>query len=29
MELLKRYIDYDFIFWPLKLNFENLKCLNV
>ena len=31
MELLKRYIDYDFIFWPLKLNFENFKmfkCLN-
>ena len=25
MELLKRYIDYDFIFWPSKLNFENFK----
>ena len=29
MELLKRYIDDDFIFLPLKLNFENIKtCLN-
>ena len=29
MELLKRYMDDGFIFWPLKLNFENFKtCLN-
>ena len=29
MELLKRCKDDDFFFWPLKLNFENLKiCLN-
>ena len=29
MELLKRYTDDGFIFWPLKLNFENFKtCLN-
>ena len=29
MELLKRYMDDDFIFWLLKLNFENFKtCLN-
>ena len=25
MELLKRYRDDGFFFWPLKLNFENLK----
>ena len=25
MELLKHCIDDDFIFWPLKLNFENFK----
>ena len=29
MELLKRYMDDGFIFWSLKLNFENFKtCLN-
>ena len=29
MELLKRYMDDGFIFWPLKLNFGNFKtCLN-
>ena len=29
MELLKHYMDDGFIFWPLKLNFENFKtCLN-
>ena len=29
MELSKRYMDDGFIFWPLKLNFENFKtCLN-
>ena len=29
MELFKRYIDDGFIFWPLKLNFENFKkCLD-
>ena len=29
MELLKRYMDDGFIFWPLKLNFRNFKtCLN-
>ena len=29
MELLKRYMDDGFIFWPLKLTFENFKtCLN-
>ena len=29
MELLKGYMDDRFIFWPLKLNFENFKtCLN-
>ena len=28
-ELLNRYMDDGFIFWPLKLNFENFKiCLN-
>ena len=28
IELLKRYMDDGFIFWPLKLNFENFKtCL--
>ena len=25
MELLKRYMDHVFIFWPLKLNFKNFK----
>ena len=25
MELLKGYMDNDFIFWTLKLNFENFK----
>ena len=25
MELLKRYMDDGFIFWPSKLNFENFK----
>ena len=25
MELLKRYMDDGFIFWPLKFNFENFK----
>ena len=29
LELLKRYMDDGFIFWRLKLNFENFKtCLN-
>ena len=29
MKLLKRYMDDDFIFFPLKLNLENIKtCLN-
>ena len=29
MELLKRYMDDGFIFWTLRLNFENFKtCLN-
>ena len=29
LELLKRYMDDGFIFWSLKLNFENFKiCLN-
>ena len=29
IKLLKRYMDDGFIFWPLKLNFENFKtCLN-
>ena len=29
MEILKRYMDDGFNFWPLKLNFENFKrCLN-
>ena len=29
MELLKRYMDDCFIFWPFKLYFENFKiCLN-
>ena len=29
MELLKHYMDDDFIFWPSKLNFQNFKtCLN-
>ena len=29
MELMKRYMDDGFIFWPLKLDFENFKkCLN-
>ena len=28
-EQLKRYMDDCFIFWPLKLNFDNFKtCLN-
>ena len=28
MELLKRYMDDGFIFWPLKLNFQNFRtCL--
>ena len=28
MELLKRYMDSGFIFWALKLKFENFKtCL--
>ena len=25
MQLLKRYMDDGFIFWPLKLNFETFK----
>ena len=29
MELLKRYTDDGFIFWPLKFNFKKFKtCLN-
>ena len=29
MEILKRYMDDCFIFWPLKLNFKDFKtCLN-
>ena len=29
MELLKLYMDDGFIYWTLKLNFENFKaCLN-
>ena len=29
LEILKRYMDDGFNFWPLKLNFENFKsCLN-
>ena len=29
MQLLKRYMDDGFIFWPLKVNFEDFKtCLN-
>ena len=29
MEILKRYMDDGFNFWPLKLNFEKFKrCLN-
>ena len=28
MELLKCYMDEGFIFWPLKLNFQNFRtCL--
>ena len=30
MELLKRYMDDGLIFWPLNLNFENVKTfLNI
>ena len=29
MELLKHYMDDGFIFWPLKLNFENFKTCSI
>ena len=29
MELLKHFMDDGFIFWPLKLNFENFKTFEI